>query len=528
MELDVTGLPANPEEIGKDLLRAKHNVSIPDDLATAFWRRASTIDKSIIGDWIKELVENPDPLIRYLKDQQIAVVIAVNWVLMDNPYRELLFRISAGNFRVVIVADPRAEQVDPWRSPERKSVHRHFLSVSADRSVQVLTALSNIDSGSGRKVFSLNNSEPEQLFANTDIYQSREKLIAALGTGLAQVDGLTPKKHSFSSSPCDLGIDYLRGKSVLLVVHDKIEAIEFKRLLRNYITEPVEVIGNLDLWKAKLRVLSMFLDPLGYVSGDEDDPHRAAISTLESLLRVMCSRFFADGKIPEDLASTMRVNHTLAGNDDYSTEPLEIYRSLVEKTVADLSAVGRSGSPDVALASRETSAVLSRHIALLEHDSEDATTNLIQLAHELFDLRALGYEQAASGSQRWYVWASTYRDRGGDRLDVAARLERQRENPWHGTANLVAPDGHTGAVFVSHIQRLGNDVADHVIICRTSVQHMPYSGSYGRRPDPNEEKAAFYRAVASARESVHMLSIDDSPFCLEPIRDNRGVPTTDL
>lgn len=526
-DLDLTELPANPEDTGMDLLRAKKNFSISENLATAFWRRASTIDKTIIRDWAKELVENPDPLIRYLQDQQIAVVIAVNWALLDLSYRELLLRISARHFRVVIVADPRAEHVDPWRSLDKKAVHRHGLSVSADRSVQVLSALAGTDAGSGRKAFSLNGSKPDQVPANTDIYPSREKLIAALGTGLAQIGGLTPKKSSFSSSPCDLGIDDLCGKSVLLVVHDKAEAIEFKRLLRNYIAEPVEVTGNLDLWKAKLKVLCMFLDPLGYVSGDKDNSYSAAISTLESILHAMSSQFFPDGKIPEDFERAIRVSHNLSGNHDYTAEPLEIYNGLVEKTVAGLSAVGSRGGPEVAVASKKTSAVLNHHVALLAHEREDTTKELIQLAHEVFDLRALGYEQAASGSQRWYVWASTYRERGGDRLDVAAHLERQRENPWRGAADLVAPNEHTGAVFVTHIQRLGNDVADHVIICRTSGRHMPYTGSHGDRPDPIKEKAVFYRAVASARESVHMLSIDERPFYLKPIHDHRGVPTTD-
>lgn len=520
-DLNLTELPAAPDEIGLDLLKAKPKYLLPEEVVRAFWCRASMMERSVILHWTKELTEDPAPLIGHLKDLGAEVVVAVNWLVMEEWYRALLASLARENFRVVVVADPRAEDVDPWRSLRDVVSHTHLLSVSVDRSAQVLSTLSKTEAGLGANILTLSSVVEPEPASVTEIYESRERLISELGLSLGNLPGLTPRRSGLSAS-CDLGIRDLRGKTALIVVHTKAEAIEIKRDMKNYFSEPVEVLGNSDLWIAKLTVLCRLLDPVGFVSGEETAPQIAAASSLKSIIKAMSDRFFPTGKVPAEFSAAASVGHVDVGNPDQGSEPLDIYVDLAEMTLGRLSTIERRGDPEVALASRETSAVIRRHISLLRQDGDNSTRDLVKLAHELFDMRALGYEQSASGSQRWYVWPTTYRERGGSRLDVASHLERQRENPWGWNVKIAAPDRETGAVFVTHIQRLGSDLADHVIICRTSKKHMPYVGGYGTRADPDQEAALFYRAVASARESVHMLSIHDMPYRLEPVRDHRS------
>ena len=518
--IDLSQLSQTPDEIGLDLLKPNPKLSLPEELVHGFWCRASTVDNGIVRDWTKELAEDPAPMIRHLDDLGVDVIIAVNWPLLEEWYRRLLASIARYEFRVLVVADPRADNIDPWRSLDNIDSHTHRLSVSVNRSAQVLSALSKTEAGSGSHILTLSPIEEPESACATEVYESRESAIAALGSGLSNLPGLSSKKSNLEPQ-CDLGIGDVRGKTILVVVHTKTEAIEIKSALRNYIAEPVEILGNSDLWRAKLTRLCQLLDPTGFVCGDGTDAGKAASSCLSSICKAMSSRFFPNNEAPAEFTAAASVGLTSVDDSDNNGEALDIYVELAKQTMAQLAKVERRGDPEVALAARETVSILSRHVFLLEKDSDDSTREIIKLAHELFDMRALGFEQSNSGLQRWYVWPATFKARGGNPLDVATQLERHRENPWGWSPKLTAPDADKGAVFVTHIQRLGNDVADHVILCRTSKKHMPYVGGYGTRVDPGYEAALFYRAVASARDSVHMLSVDDSPYYIEPMVDHR-------
>ncbi len=154
---------------------------------------------------------------------------------------------------------------------------------------------------------------------------------------------------------------------------------------------------------------------------------------------------------------------------------------------------------------------LAAHLALLRRGDVEA---LVDLAHDIGDLRASGFVQADSGRQRRVPVAATAgaSNRPGGRLEVARDLDRQlrRQRP---TTPLVTASDHA-TMYVTHIQRCGMDRADHVVICRTLRRHMPFTGPdrFGLRSDRMAEQRLMYRALRSGGRSVHMLSAGQSPF----------------
>lgn len=498
---------------------------VPAAVQRRFWVLAALFDRQVIDRWIQELIKFPEPLLESARSMGVGTILFPDGTVMRDAERALAVTLAQRAMRVVVLEDPRCAPTDGWSAGLEEEVHRHRLDVSVTSSHSVLDVL-QATARARRHPTAMTSTAPEGFPATADVYGTREQLFGALAAGLVNLDGVTPLDSASGPlaavEPCMFGIDTLAGRSMLLVTPRLDESIEVARQLGNYVHPRPSILGDGPLWRSKIGFICRVLDPCGRASGTDRDEAAAAVASVGRLLEWSAHRDFGS-RLPREVRdlvfSRVEPDKTSISGSSRLAHEEAAYEAAVTETRTMLEALGQSSSSaEVWEWARHLCDVFDRHLTLLERNDTKA---LIDLAHELGDLRATGFEQAASGSQRWVVRAAQARQNNEARLAAAEALDRMLRGRPRALSQVIAVPGE-GRLYVTHIQRTGLERADHIVICRTLHRHMPLTAFVGanglprsvasRAPDPGYEAALCYRAMRGAMRSVHMLSVDQSPW----------------
>jgi len=484
---------------------------LPPTVLKRFWERASRNDEEQIARLIEDLATRPKAFVDMIQHLNIATVVWPDGDLFEalgqdtGSAWELACALASHGVRAAVIWDPRRH--DRSLGADGKA-HTHVLTISttAPRVLDVVARTTPFKS-SGHDVQSV-SEQPGHTSAHC--YGSRENLLVSLAAGLATANGVQSKKDTNwlkGIEPCQLGLDDLRAQTLLLITPGPSESVRLAEQLANHITPRAGILGEAGLWKKGAQLLEHVLDPCGLVSGEGEDATQAARSSLIFLAERFWQRVGSGRPLPRACSEVLdplpRVQPSLARKGE------EAYVDLVGQLCDALRPLHWDDDECVRSWATELDEHLARHVELLRVGTVD---ELCELAHELGDLRALGFLQAASGSQRWVARANAIRGRADDRLAVASEVDwelRRRRPSGH-----VLAVGDRASLYVTHIQRAGMERADHVIVCRTLHRHMPFTGRsrIGAAADPANEERMMYRAFSCAEKSLHLLSVGDTPY----------------
>lgn len=484
---------------------------VPTTVVRRFWEIAARSNYEQIYDLIADLANHPNPVLEMISTIGIERVVFPDGDLLDSAqYRravvwDLACGLAKNGVQTAVITDPRSRET-PLSMDERAHAHVLTTSLSAP---SVLAVLSRTETAKNYG-YPMHTKSKDAGIATSHLFGSRETLIVSLAASLEKSQGVQVVGESEwlgGAEACELGLGDLRGQTVLLVTPRESESSQLAGQLSNYIEPRAQILGEGGLWRKGAELLEHVLDPCGLVSGDAPSVAAAAVDSA----RFIATSWWERLNVGRQLAkSCLDVIDTLNSN---------LATTVFEGEEAYCGVVRELGDALVSLAFDENRAVadwaysleehLGKHLELLEVGD---VLQLCDFAHEIGDLRATGFLQAASGSQRWVPRASSIRHSGDDRLLVAQEIDRQLRR--HRPIQPIEGREDGASLYVTHIQRTGMDRADHVIICRTLEHHIPFTGrsKTGVAADLAAEDRMFYRAVSCARVSVHLLSVKDTPY----------------
>lgn len=489
---------------------------VPTSVVLRYWEYAALFDQKIVAERISDLASRPQALLERLDALQIQMVVFPDGDLLSplDPAAvntlQLASSLAARGLRTVVVTDPRSRPDEPGSWP---GMHRHRVEVSTTTAPAVVEVLGRSDAASGRGGAIHTLAPASGGGASAHRFATREQLITSLAKTIVCASGVRVRAGGAelleAADACGFDLADLRGESVLLITPRPSESIELARQLGNYLEPRPVVLDDGGLWRAGAELCMRILDPCGQASGDDVDEFAAAGATIGLLGKQWWGRRIGARPLAAQCkAALIRLSTPVAAPPSPSGAEAP-YDAAVEEARAILEPLVLSSDPAVRDWAASLDDRLAQHRRLLLRGDVAA---LCDLAHEIGDLRASGFLQAASGSQRWLAQAAAARSATTSRLAVAAEIDRElrRRRP----RTRIEPVEGAASLFVTHIQRSGMDHADHVLLCRTLARHMPYTAVPHARASAVRrlEDALFYRALRSARRSVHLLSVGNSPY----------------
>jgi len=484
-----------------------------------------------------DLVRNdPSLLAGALDAQGIGLVILFEPEIHEYAITPPLLTLAATR-TLALVANPRRMN----KLHQRRYVsglvtagsgHRHELSVSYDRSHAVATGLVRIDAVAPGATTMMTTTSGDDGGVVADIYPDYLRLLDALAAGLAALPGVTARRHGVDLSgvvPLDLACRDGRGQQILVVGPTTKETVHVRDQLTNAI-EHVQDLSNLArLWTLQINRILAILDP-DNVRGPTDhaledgagDADRHEKFSPADIIHVLWNRDHPGrdhDSVPELLEIAAALN---ADSADWC------YVELGKHAVALLNETKRTAEHELASFVTRAARIIEDHIALLEQPSPRQVALLLQIAHNVYDLRSHGSRQAGTGLERWLPSASAARVATSDRLVAARALEARADAASrHPTEVLPMPRADEAVIGTIHAHAAGMREVDHLLIVSTIPGHFPAT----HRKAIAEDEACLWQSLWSmARRSVQFVGVRKSKFLDQAVfpgevRVHRDTPT---
>lgn len=359
-----------------------------------------------------------------------------------------------------------------------------------------------------------------------------QKLLPALGF-TRKGDSTTINEPNVNT---DLSSGSTTGETVLIVTPVIRESTRLIRQLKNLIQEPVELVGCSGLWKNKVEEAIAILDPAKEAT-ENGVMTSSTLATVALIVKAVASKFESDPEAKALIRTILRaiekesnLQSLEAFDSPHALEsPLNRFHHSTNKVIAFLRRQLAEHPTYDTQANVLLNTLIDQLIEYLRLLNEAETTGnvatLMTFADLCFDFRLPNAKQESNGNQRRYPLLERVTKGNFSRLEAASYLA-QRQDEWHSSSAAYSPLG-ARKVFVTHIQRTGFDRVDHVVVYSSLSNHMPMVHN-ASDPDYDYrvkyEYILLYRAVTSARESLHIVTEDTIPSALLP--DTRATDPT--
>ncbi|WP_298348986.1 hypothetical protein [Ferrimicrobium sp.] len=485
--------------------------------------------REILDKWSDQMVAQPKVLLNYLARQGTTKVLFPDGGLLTQPMVNLIKTLQQNTLRVLVTGDIRT--INPlitYKLLEVLDSHVHEIAFS-QRPQPILDFLNKIAADTHPGSLPLRSLTLKSPQCTIQTFQERANLVDQLGITLANTPGLTPTslqqhQHEELEDVRMFNIGDVTGKTILIVTPTKAEARILAGELRNYIDETVKVLGQVELWRNKIEDLCVLFDPLqehGWTYNPfpfKTQSEKAISIIVEGLWNTADTNHILPQWINKLLVeANSRLDPQPMIEQPTATIPKTRYNTLINAIILQLQQNQRNNSEAESALLKHICDVLFKYAnAINSDDTPQQLAKLIEIADQAIDLRLPGAQQEYNGEQPWYPTAKRIRSLGTSRHDIILHLQYRLSARPYSTKLYRSED--KANIYISHIQREGNDRADHVIIARTLPTHMPKhaNNNLDRNHDANEY-TMIYRAISAALESCQLLLLGERPILPIPL-----------
>lgn len=484
------------------------------------------------------LVSNDPSLLASALDTRGVVVV----VLFDPEIQQYAIAsplVTLGETRtIVVVTNPRRMREPFSRKDLRKLIapgygHHHELSVACDRSQAVTTGLVRIDTIAPGATTVMTTQSVHDGAVIADIYPDYLQLLDALTAGLVALPGVTAKRGRLVDladvAPLDLACRDGRGQQILVVGPTRNATDHVRDQLTNAIEHIQDLSSLAQLWIVQIAHILGILDPdhlrdatdRALEDGTDGEGPHERISPVD-IIDVLWDRDHPDRRhasVPElaGIAQALQVD---------GVQPS--YVELGEHAIRLLNELTHTAPSEIASFAARAKRVITDHIALLDTPGPRQVSGLLEIAHNIYDLRAHGSRQAGTGLERWLPSASAVRVATGDRLVAARALEARADAARRHPADVLAtPEADEAVIGTIHAHAAGMREVDHLLIVATTPGHFPATHVMA---NPDVEACLWQSLWSMTRQTMQFVGVRRTKFLdktLFPgeVRVHRGTST---
>ena len=485
--------------------------------------------REILDKWSDQMVAQPKDLLNYLTQLGTTKVLIPDGGMLSQPIFNLIKILKQNTIRVLVTGDIRAINSSITdKLHEVLDSHVHEIEFS-HRPQPILDFLNQIAADTHPESLPLRSLALNSPQCTIQTFQERADLVDQLGITLANTSGLTPTslqqdQHEELEDVRIFDIGNVKGKTILIVTPTKAEARILAGELQNYIDETVKVLGQVELWRNKIEDLCVLFDPLQENAWTYDpfpfktQSEKAISIIVEGLWNNADTNRILPRWINKLLVeANSRLDPRSMIEQPTATTPKTRYATLINNIIMQLKRNQHNNSEaESALLEHICDVLLKYANAINSDDTPRQLAKLIEVADQAIDLRLPGAQQEYNGEQPWYPTAKHIRSLGTSRHDVILHLQyRLSARPYSTKLYRSEDKAH---LYISHIQREGNDRADHVILVRTLPTHMPKHANNNLDSDHDaKEYEMIYRAISAALESCQLLLVGERPILPIPL-----------
>jgi hypothetical protein len=420
--------------------------------------------------------------------------------------------------KIVIIGDIRAmDPVEAERLLALSGIHIHEISLSY-RPQELLDLLNQCSRVAHPQLSPIESTSGDSKLCSVYGFKDRSELVESIGISLARATGLTASQAFLASDasrkPPRFEFGDIRGKSVLVVAPTLHEAARMSQQLANVICETPKIVGQRALWRAKVEQLMLILDPLEeFVSSSaESNHHVLGAGSFEIIIKGLWRPASSRRALPSPVLSVLDRIPSGPGFSYGLSQARQVFDEVGADLIKGFRSARESLDEDDRKLCDRVCQVLAMYREIIDSDeSRGQVERLLEIADEAIDLRLPRGQQQDDGVQRWYPTAEHLRSLSGSRADILLYLHQKLVMRPHAPTLERHPD--RASVYVTHVQRMGVDRADHVILARTLGDHMPKERSGISASDHYERECTMmYRAISAARESCQMFLVGERPI----------------